>query len=78
MSTSGRIFCILYGFVGIPLFNVVAVSVGSLITGLVTFISSFTLIYLIITLISMMDDESSTIVFSVTVFLKPLKLSFVI
>ena len=41
MSTSGRIFCILYGFVGIPLFNVVAVSVGSLITGLVTFIPSY-------------------------------------
>lgn len=40
MSTSGRIFCILYGFVGIPLFNVVAVSVGSLITGVIQFFHS--------------------------------------
>ena len=32
VSTMGRIFCILYGLVGIPLFSVVASSLASLIT----------------------------------------------
>ncbi|KAL9954790.1 hypothetical protein ACROYT_G042367 [Oculina patagonica] len=40
VSTFGRIFCVLYGFVGIPLFNVVASSLISLITSVLQFLHS--------------------------------------
>lgn len=40
VSMSGRIFCVMYGFLGIPLFNVVASSLVSLITGVLRFLHS--------------------------------------
>ena len=38
VSVSGRIFCVIYGILGIPLFNVVASSLVSLITGYVNLV----------------------------------------
>lgn len=40
VSTMGRIFCILYGLVGIPLFSVVASSLASLITSVLQLLHS--------------------------------------
>jgi len=40
VSTCGRILCVIYGLLGIPLFNVVASSLVSLITGVLQFLHS--------------------------------------